>query len=309
MRSRSHERVVIDGEASSTTTLRRRSRRRLLLPGTKEEEEEKEGSSSFRNLLPVLRRAGSSTTLSEFSFSSKERDDCDDDYGIYKHEEAQTDDGSYFNGSGDEDDDDDEDEEEELPIVNKPRHFALPQNGTIITQVLQQGILLADLQSNGLPWVGMQCRSARAGLTGAFFAIPALAVIDAPYEQAWWVLQAVTSVMADYCYIHSLSAWHGIDRIVAQLSLLGLVGRGFFFLHWWAVTLLVITPVSCFMAASAAKGAQNLNKWHNCHFLWHLVAPIACTVGVYLTYRCPSASDRDTIEPEFLKMACLPSNQ
>ena len=301
MRLRSHVRVVIDREASSAT-LRPRRRRPSKVRVPNEEEAEEEESSSFRNLPPVLRRAGSSTTLS-FS-SSLEEDEYGLDCGFFKHEEEeQTDDGSYFY------DNDGDDEDKEMPKVNKQRHFSLLQRGTIISQVLQQGIpLMGDFQSNGLPWDGMQCRSTRAGLTGAFFAIPALVVVDAPYEQAWWVLQAVASVMADYFNIHCFSVWHGIDRIVAQVSLLGLVGRGLFLLQWWAVTVLVIFPVSCFVAASAAKDARNLNRWHNFHFLWHIVASIACTLGVYLTYRCPTDA-RDSMRPEFLQLACLPNTQ
>ena len=301
MRLRSHARVVVDRESSSASLGRSRRRRRLVPGPNKEEEKEEEESSSFRKLPPVLRRAGSSITLSS-EFSS---DGCDEDYGFYKLDrEEQADDHGYFYG----DDGDDDEEKEEVPRVNKPRHLSLLQRGTIIDQALQLGIpLMTDFQSNGLPWDGMQCRSVRAGLTGAFFAIPALVVVDAPYEQAWWVVQAVTSVMADYFNIQGLSLWHGVDRIVAQLSLLGLVGRGLFLLQWWAVTVLVVFPVACFVAASAAKDARNLNRWHNCHFLWHIVAPIACTLGVYLTYRCPTDA-RDSIEPEFLQLACLPNN-
>ena len=210
----------------------------------------------YQHQMPELRRAGSST----LSTASMEEDD---DY-------------------------------DESTILSDTIPELTSAGGVFYRTILTQfEAVFMNFYWNGLPWEGYQCRSAKAGLTGAFFALPLFFCNQNRYEQAWWMLQAFTSVLADYFYIHTRSAWHGIDRIVAQLSLLGLVLRGFFFIKFWAVLLLVSLPVSCFSLATQAKDQNDIARWHWCHCLWHIVAPIGCMVGVYLSYNCPYGTGGD----------------
>eukprot|EP00526_Cylindrotheca_closterium_P015014 CAMPEP_0113632654 /NCGR_PEP_ID=MMETSP0017_2-20120614/16979_1 /TAXON_ID=2856 /ORGANISM="Cylindrotheca closterium" /LENGTH=274 /DNA_ID=CAMNT_0000543231 /DNA_START=184 /DNA_END=1005 /DNA_ORIENTATION=+ /assembly_acc=CAM_ASM_000147 len=182
----------------------------------------------------------------------------------------------------------DEDDYDESTILSDTLPELTSAGGVFYRTILTQfEAVFMNFYWNGLPWDGYQCRSAKAGLTGAFFALPMLFCNQNRYEQAWWVLQATTSVLADYFYIHTRSAWHGIDRIVAQLSLLGLVVRAYFFVKLWAVAMLVSLPVCCFTLATRAKDHNDISRWHWCHCLWHIVAPIGCMIGVYLTYNCP----------------------
>eukprot|EP00980_Cylindrotheca_fusiformis_P002209 scaffold504_cov109-Cylindrotheca_fusiformis.AAC.15 len=164
--------------------------------------------------------------------------------------------------------------------------------------VLQLECLFRDFHWNGLPWEGMQCRSVKAGLTGIFFALPAILTPTMhPLEQCWWILQATTSILADYIYVHTRSAWHGIDRVVAQLSLLGMLMRSIFYVHPIAIVLLVSSAVACFVAASKAKDANDLERWHWMHCLWHINAPLSTVIGVYLSHLCPTGDIQDFLQP------------
>lgn len=166
----------------------------------------------------------------------------------------------------------------------------------------QMEALFTNFRSNGLPWEGYQCRSAKAGLSGAFFALPMLFCKGNRYEQAWWILQATTSVQADYFYIHTRSAWHGCDRIVAQLSVIGMVIRGMFVLQPWVIPLLLLAPIASFSLATHAKDNDQLERWHWHHLSWHIAAPLSLMIGVYLSYNCPYG----TVEVDPLKGFCLP---
>ena len=142
---------------------------------------------SYQHQIPELRRAGSSTLSTA---SLEEEDDYD-----------------------------------ESTILSDTIPEITSAGGVFYRTILTQfEAVFMNFYWNGLPWDGYQCRSAKAGLTGVFFALPMLFCQQNRYEQAWWILQAITSVLADYFYIHTLSAWHGVDRIVAQLSLLGVSG-------------------------------------------------------------------------------------
>jgi hypothetical protein len=156
---------------------------------------------------------------------------------------------------------------------------------------------------NGLPWEGLQCRAVKSGLSGIFFCLPALVCRQNRLEQAWWCWQATTSILADYCYINTHSAWHGIDRIIAQSSLLGIVFFGHLQLYWWVIFIHIIPAGSCFMLANGAKQEQNLVKWQWMHFLWHVIGPAVCITGRHLTLSCRNSSGI----PEnlaFLENAC-----
>lgn len=221
---------------------------------------------SYQHQIPELRRAGSSTLSTA---SLEEEDDYD-----------------------------------ESTILSDTIPEITSAGGVFYRTILTQfEAVFMNFYWNGLPWDGYQCRSAKAGLTGVFFALPMLFCQQNRYEQAWWILQAITSVLADYFYIHTLSAWHGVDRIVAQLSLLGLVVRGFFFLKLWAICALVSLPVSCFALATQAKDQGDISRWHWCHCLWHIFAPIGCMVGVYLAYNCPHGT------VEYIDEFCLPPSE
>ncbi|CAJ1955683.1 unnamed protein product [Cylindrotheca closterium] len=188
-------------------------------------------------------------------------------------------------------DDDDDDDYDASTILSDTLPELTSAGGVFYRTILTQfEAVFMNFYWNGLPWEGYQCRSWKAGLTGAFFCLPMFFCRSNRYEQAWWILQALTSVMADYYYIHTRSAWHGVDRIVAQLSLLGLVARAYFFVRLWSVALLVSLPVSCFTLATRAKDHNDISRWHWCHMLWHIVAPIGCMTGVYLSYNCPNGT-------------------
>lgn len=226
---------------------------------------------TYQHQVPELRRAGSSTISTTES--------------------------SFY---------DDDDEYDESTILSDTLPELTSAGGVFYRTILTQfEAVYMNFYWNGLPWDGYQCRSAKAGLTGAFFALPMLFCQQNRYEQAWWILQAMTSVMADYFYIHTRSAWHGVDRIVAQLSLLGLVLRAYFFVELWAVALLVALPVSCFTLATRAKDQNEISRWHWCHCLWHIVAPIGCMIGVYLSYNCP----QETVNNDILQSFCLPTSE
>jgi hypothetical protein len=198
--------------------------------------------------------------------------------------------------------DDDDDFLKDSPISSESIPEPIKSRNALFTMILiQLECLFTNFNWNGLPWEGIQCRSAKAGLSGVFFAVPILVVQNNRYEQVWWLLQATTSVLADYTYIHTRSTWHGIDRVVAQISVLGLAIRGLFYIQWWAIAMLVTFPVSCFVLAAKAKVECDLQRWHWMHFLWHIMAPLACTLGVYLAYACP----QDAVQHEFLKSTCV----
>ena len=105
--------------------------------------------------------------------------------------------------------------------------------------------------------------------------------LDSPREQLLWILQAVFSVLADYFYIGQNSVLHGIDR-------------------WWATSmtiysiyrvtnavgpeagLICVPPLLCFAIANRAKRQADLKFWIKAHFMWHLVASLACTYALRL---------------------------
>lgn len=256
----SEEVSVIDSPPPSTAT---NAYRRRLRSASKK-------SKDLVNQVPELRRAGSSTvSFAPTVVSSSDEEFFDDD---------------------------------ELFMEESSAASASDKSGNALYRmvVIQLECLFTNFYWNGLPWEGMQCRSAKAGLSGVFFALPALLVPHMhPYEQAWWFLQATTSVLADYTYVHTRSAWHGIDRVVAQLSLLGMISRAIFHVQLWAVSILVGTAVACFAAATKAKDENNIQKWHWMHFLWHINAPVSTVIGVYLSHACPAQNVH-----ELFQLAC-----
>ena len=162
-----------------------------------------------------------------------------------------------------------------------------------------------DFSWNGLPWEGEQCRSIKAGMSGCLFGLTALFCPSNRVEQTWWIIQAITSVLADYVYIDRRSIWHGIDRIWAQSSLLYLVIRGPKYINLVAGILLPSLAISCFILSNRAKMKKDLEQWHWCHFLWHIVAPAMTCLAMYLSYTCPPNES----EAEYFRYFCKHKNK
>ncbi len=155
--------------------------------------------------------------------------------------------------------------------------------------------ITADFCHNGLPWQGPECRSEWAGLSGVLYALPALVSSGHPYDQIMWPMQACFSILADYFYICDNSFWHGVDRYFAIFNVVAITVRACLHLRGH-VALLVILPVSCYIAANRAKNRKDLRSWHLWHCLWHVLGgPLACLV-MFMIHNCSGTTSSRNME-------------
>lgn len=151
------------------------------------------------------------------------------------------------------------------------------------------GGMTADFCKNGLPWEGQKCRSKIAGLSGILYALPALVAVGHPYDQIMWTVQAMLSILADYCYICQDSFWHGVDRYFAIFNAVTIVWRVSVVLSWH-IAFLMIIPMGCFVGASRAKDQRDLDSWHVWHCLWHVSSGPLVGVVVYMIHNCQNTA-------------------
>jgi len=133
-----------------------------------------------------------------------------------------------------------------------------------------------------MPWPGSQCRSRWAGLSGAAYALPALAC-PSMVEQSMWVLTAFLSMWADYACIHMHSIAHGLDRVYASAIMLRCLVLGAMWLEPHAL-LLVCVPIVCFARGRDAKEQPTPSAWVFWHTCWHLSGGFCAMVGTYLLH-------------------------
>ena len=243
------------------------------------------GTNTKYEVKPKLRRSGSSgisLTSSSTSFEDEDEEGVENDTTDELSLSSSFSSSDFFKGHRN---------DPFVAVDSQQQQQQFKQLGPIQTQVTG---LVTNFTWNGLPWEGEQCRSVKAGLSGIFFALTALFCPDDPWEQAWWIFQAFTSIMADYFYIHTRSVWHGIDRIMAQTSLIYLVVRGMYYVHPLRALAMPGLAVGTFILANRAKNREDIQQWHWCHLAWHIVGPTMTCLGMYLSKTCPpneSSSD------------------
>ena len=144
--------------------------------------------------------------------------------------------------------------------------------------------MTVDFQSSGLPWSGQQCKSLRAGGSSILCVIPMLVEVS-PIAKCWWILQGFLALQADYFHVHHPSAWHGMDKIAAVMTFVGMSYRVYIGLDWKIYIPLVIIPSFFFWRASRAKDNLDLEGWKWCHLGWHVFGPCNSAIAIYLFTR------------------------
>jgi hypothetical protein len=146
-----------------------------------------------------------------------------------------------------------------------------------------------NFTKSGLPWHGTECRSLFAGGSGILYCLPALFCHNNRSEQLMWIVQAISSILADYVYVSHDSMFHGMDRFYATFNTAATLWRAAHNYHGGIqqVLLLLVTsvlPLSCFVLANRAKSQRNLLDWQWYHGWWHITGSTAVAFTVYVLY-------------------------